>query len=421
MTVAAPTAGPITVEGVPLKIRLRRAERMRKLKAIGLILPLFLFLIFTFVLPIGFLLALSVQNPEIRTVLPRTTEALRAWDGEELPGPDVLVPFTEEVKTAKENRSIARTGKRLNYDITGYRSLMLKTAKKVSKWPADIPPGELLQRYIDIDKRWAESHYWGAMKKAAEPVTSFYLWAALDRDVDIHGNITLAPEIRRLYLDVLERTFWISFIVTLICLVLAYPVAYLLATLPTGISNMLIILVLIPFWTSLLVRTTAWIVVLQTEGVLNDFAMAIGVLPDRVQLIYNRTGVYVAMVHILLPFMILPIFSVMKGISPSYMRAAASLGAGPFRSFRKVYFPQTLPGIGAGCLLVFIVSLGYYITPALVGGPGDQMTSYLIYFFVNRSVNWGMAGALSVVLLTCVIVFYWLYNRYVGIERMKLG
>ena len=184
---------------------------------------------------------------------------------------------------------------------------------------------------------------------------------------------------------------------------------------------MLIILVLIPFWTSLLVRTTAWIVVLQTEGVLNDFAMAIGVLPDRVQLIYNRTGVYVAMVHILLPFMILPIFSVMKGISPSYMRAAASLGAGPFRSFRKVYFPQTLPGIGAGCLLVFIVSLGYYITPALVGGPGDQMTSYLIYFFVNRSVNWGMAGALSVVLLTCVIVFYWLYNRYVGIERMKLG
>ena len=234
MTVAAPTAGPITVEGVPLKIRLRRAERMRKLKAIGLILPLFLFLIFTFVLPIGFLLALSVQNPEIRTVLPLTTEALRAWDGEELPGLDVLVPFTEEVKTAKENRSIARTGKRLNYDITGYRSLMLKTAKKVSKWPADIPPGELLQRYIDIDKRWAESDYWGAMKKAAEPVTSFYLWAALDRDVDIHGNITLAPEIRRLYLDVLERTFWISFIVTLICLVLAYPVAYLLATLPTG-------------------------------------------------------------------------------------------------------------------------------------------------------------------------------------------
>jgi putative spermidine/putrescine transport system permease protein len=181
------------------------------------------------------------------------------------------------------------------------------------------------------------------------------------------------------------------------------------------------ILVLLPFWTSLLVRTTAWVVVLQTEGVLNDLLIFLRLIDERVQLIFNRFGVIVAMTHILLPFMILPIFSVMKTISPSYVRAAQSLGATPFTAFWRVYFPQSVPGIGAGGILVFILALGYYITPALVGGPADQMISYFIADHTNRSLNWGLASAMGAILLGGVLAMYMLYNRVVGIDNMKLG
>ena len=157
------------------------------------------------------------------------------------------------------------------------------------------------------------------------------------------------------------------------------------------------IMVLLPFWTSRLVRTTSWIVLLQTEGVLNDIAVWVGVISDdnRLQMIYNMTGTVVAMVHILLPFMVLPLFSVMKTISPSYVRAAKSLGATPSRAFWTVYFPQTVPGIGAGSLLVFILSIGYYITPALVGGRTGQLISNFIAYHMQSSLNWGLAAALG--------------------------
>ena len=191
--------------------------------------------------------------------------------------------------------------------------------------------------------------------------------------------------------------------------------------LPTRQSNLLILLLLLPFWTSLLVRTTAWLVLLQNEGLVNDLAITLGAWEDPVQLVRNRLGVYIAMVHILLPFMVLPMFSVMKGIDPYHMRAAASLGANPLRSFLKVYLPQTIPGVGAGVLLVFILSLGYYITPALVGGPRDQMLSYFIAFHANNTVNWGMAAALSLVLMVCVVVFFAMYQRLVGVGNVKKG
>ena len=151
---------------------------------------------------------------------------------------------------------------------------------------------------------------------------------------------------------------------------------------------------LLPFWTSLLVRTVAWVVLLQKEGVLNSLFLSLGIVNEPLKMIFNRFAVYVAMVHVLLPFMVLPLYSVMRGIPPSYVRAASSLGAQPFTAFRRVYVPQTLPGIGAGCLMVFIQALGYYITPALVGGADDQMISYFIAFYASKTVNWGMAAAL---------------------------
>jgi putative spermidine/putrescine transport system permease protein len=243
---------------------------------------------------------------------------------------------------------------------------------------------------------------------------------------DEQGKIVAEPEMRQLYFltgfdSVWARTFWISALVTIFCVLLGYPVAYLLANLPLRSSNLLMILVLLPFWTSLLVRTTAWVVVLQTQGVLNDLLIFLNVIDERVQLIFNRFGVLVAMTHILLPFMILPIYSVMKNIPPSYERAARSLGATPWTAFWRVYFPQSVAGIGAGGLLVFILALGYYITPALVGGPTDQMVSYFIADHTNRSLNWGLASALGGFLLAGVLVVYVVYDKIVGIDNMKLG
>lgn len=217
------------------------------------------------------------------------------------------------------------------------------------------------------------------------------------------------------------RTLGISIAVSVVTLLLGFPVAYLLATLPRKSSNLLMILVVLPFWTSVLVRTTAWVVLLQQHGVVNDTLMALHVISQPAELIYNRIGTIVAMSHIQLPVTLLPIYSVMKTISPIYVRAARSLGAGPFYAFWKVYFPQTLPGIAAGCLLTFILCLGYYITPALVGGPADQMVSSFVAHYTNEELNWGMASALGAILLTATLLLYYFFNKLVGVDRIKMG
>ncbi|MDN7998372.1 ABC transporter permease [Burkholderia multivorans] len=172
------------------------------------------------------------------------------------------------------------------------------------------------------------------------------------------------------------------------------------------------ILVLIPFWTSVLVRVAAWIVLLQNEGLINKALIGSGLLAHPLALLFNRVGVYISMTHILLPFMILPLYSVMKSIPPTYQRAAVSLGSHPFAAFWRVYVPQTYPGVGAGALLVFILAIGYYITPALLGGPNDQMVSYYVAYFTNVTINWGMACALGGLLLAATLVLYAVYGRF---------
>ena len=404
-----------TIDGVPLKVMLRRAERMRKLKALALIAPLFVFIMASFIFPILSMLFISVQNPQMGQVLPNTSAQLQLWDGHGFPDETVLQAFSEELIAAKKAKTHGRVGQRLNYEISGFRSLIIRTARKM---PAPDTPN-LLEAMIEIDKRWAEEKYWQAMKKAAPPYTVFYLLRAMDLKIDVFGDISAAPKQQSIYLNLLERTVWMSVVVTVLCLLMAFPIAYLLATLPTKQSNLLLILLLLPFWTSLLVRTTAWVVLLQSQGLVNDLGILLGLWSEPLELIYNRLGTYIAMIHILLPLMVLPMYAVMKGISPSHMRAAASLGANPLRSFLIVYLPQTVPGVGAGVLLVFILSLGYYITPALVGGPKDQMLSFFIAFYTNQTVNWGMAAALSLSLLAVVLVFFGLYNRLVGIDKMR--
>jgi putative spermidine/putrescine transport system permease protein len=411
--------GLTTVDGAPLKEKLRRAERRRKIKAAGLVAPLFFFLLITFVIPILLLLYRAVESPEILEVMPNTAEAIQGWDGTDIPDETVFATLAADLRQARKDRSVGKAGKRLNYDITGFRSLLIKTARKISQLKTE--PASYRDAIVAIDKRWKEQRYWAAVKRAASPYTDFYLLAAIDFERNRDGQIQRVPEDRALYLRVFVRTFWMSFVVTIWCLLLGYPVAWMLASLPVRHSNLVMILVLLPFWTSLLVRTASWIIVLQKEGIINKLLMWTHLTSDPMQLVFNRFGVYVAMVHILLPFMILPLYSVMKNIPPSLMRAASSLGANPITAFVKVYLPQSKPGISAGCLLVFILAIGYYITPALVGGPKDQMLSYFIAFFTNNTINWGMASGLAVLLLTATIILYTVFNRFIGIERLRMG
>ena len=416
---------PIMLDGLPLKIRLERAERMRKVRAIALILPLLVFLLVTFAIPIAAVLLRSFENPELGKVLPQTSARMLAWDGESFPPNETLQTFVREVVSAKQDKTVGKAAKRLNYQIAGFRSLMFKTATRLERAvenegaDAVFADPRMLERLKGLDPRWGERHYWKVLRQAAPPHTAWFLLQAVDRDYDVNDEIVREPDDEAIHVTVLGRTLWISVMVTLLCLVFGYPVAYLLATVPTRQSNVLILLLLLPFWTSLLVRTTAWLVLLQDQGLVNDLGIWLGAWDEPLELIRNRMGVYIAMVHILLPFMVLPMFSVMKGIDASHMKAAASLGARPIPAFVKVYLPQTLPGVGAGVLLVFILTLGFYITPVLVGGPKEQMLSSFIVYHMNRTVNWGLAASLSVVLMVCVAIFFAIYQRLIGVDQIR--
>ncbi|WP_286784586.1 MULTISPECIES: ABC transporter permease [Pseudomonas] len=412
-------AVPLTeATGPTLKQRLARAERMNRLKSQALILPLLIFLLLTFLVPMGALLYRSLNNPEVVGALPRTVEAIASWDGKALPDEPVYQALATDLAEARKNQTIGDLSKRLNMELAGYRSLMAKTARAL---PLKSEPASYKDALEALDERWGDPAYWQAIRRNASSLTPFYLLAAVDHRIDDLGEVAPATPDQAIYLDIFARTFWMGAVITAICLALAYPLAYLLANLPTRTSNLLMILVLLPFWTSILVRVAAWIVLLQSGGLINGALLKLGLIDQPLQLVFNRTGVYIAMVHIMLPFMILPIYSVMKGISPTYMRAAISLGCHPFASFWRVYFPQTVAGIGAGCLLVFILSIGYYITPALLGSPNDQMVSYFVAFFTNSTINWGMATALGGLLLFATLILYVVYSWLVGAGRLRLG
>jgi putative spermidine/putrescine transport system permease protein len=281
-------------------------------------------------------------------------------------------------------------------------------------------PREAKASLLALDGRWNDPRYWQAIAKNGSRWTADYLLASVDLRRDAEGRIERMPSDQRVFGRILARTFEISAIVTLACLVLGYPLAWWLSTLPARRANVLMILVLVPFWTSILVRVAAWIVLLQSAGLVNRALIGMGAIDQPLALLFNRVGVVIAMVHILLPFMILPLYSVMKGVPPSYLRAAVSLGSAPLAAFFRVYVPQTFPGIGAGALLVFILAIGYYVTPALLGGADDQMLSYYVAQYSNVNVNWGMASALGALLLAASLVLYALYRRVVKSE-LNLG
>lgn len=555
-TAPAPTdTGPVlAADGTPLHRSLARALRRQKLRAFLLVLPLLLFILVTFILPIGDMLFRSVENQIVGNTLPQTVRALKTWnpDGGDIPEEPVYRAMFHDLFLAAEAKEHTKLGTRLNYEQPGISSLFRTSGRKMDdvakpvfkelkaldkSWDdaefwralmqgdgdadpalmraardriaalektslsgeidlglsakvaemlpattrayadfaaftalvdrkslakeepweavhaalledfarpgaaeaiaaytgpgaetlrtardADIAPIAYREALLDLDKSWGELRNWRTIRAYAGPYTNGYFLASVDMEKTAAGP-ALKPEDQRIHGLLFWRTMYMSLAITASCILLGYPVAWILANLPARKANLLMILVLLPFWTSLLVRTSAWKVMLQQQGVINDVLVWLGLVADdaRLVMINNQTGTIIAMTHILLPFMILPMYSVMQTIPPSYLRAAKSLGANNWTAFWRVYFPQSVPGIGAGSILVFILAIGYYITPALVGGTSGIFISNRIAYHISSSLNWGLAAALGAILLAVVLVLYWAYDKIVGIDNVKLG
>lgn len=408
----------VDIEHINVLRAVRRAERPARRAALSLALPLVIFLAIVFVTPILYLLVTAVSNPEVREVLPQTLVALEDWNGTSTPAEPVYAALAADLKVAQSNSTAALLGKRLNYEISGMRSRVLSAARMVDK----LDTGPYKDKFLALDKDWGSPSVWAVIKRNDFVMTPYYLLTALDLKQNPDDSISRVTDNQAIFVDILGRTFFVAVLVTLFTLVLGYPVAYVLTIAPRTVAAIMMLMVLLPLWTSLLVRTTAWVVLLQSNGVINDVLMAVHLTSERLQLIFTRVGTITAMTHIQLPFTILPIYSVMRSISITQLRAARSLGASPTSAFWRIYAPQTLPGVVAGCLITFILSLGYYITPALVGGPRDQMVSNFIADFINRDLNWGLASGLGVVLLIVTLAVYLLFLRLVGgADKIKLG
>ena len=410
----------MTASGTDLARQLHTAERRKKLRAMALTLPLLAFLVVFFLVPLASLLVRAVENPEVADALPRTGQALSAWDRQSPPPAAAYAAVLADLSAIQETSQVGVLARRLNSEVSGARSLIMGTYRALPPDSQSLSPEMAREALLAQDPRWEELPYWQAIAQNSSRWTPDYLLASVDMKRNAQGDIERVGEGEAAFSDILGRTFQISAMVTLVALLLGYPLAYWLATLSERKANLMLILVLLPFWTSVLVRIAAWIVLLQNNGLVNRFFMAIGITDAPIPLLFNRVGVVVAMVHILLPFMILPLYSVMKSVPPNYLRAAISLGSPPLAAFFRVYLPQTYPGVAAGGLLVFITCIGYYVTPALLGGPADQMLSYYVAQYTNVEVNWGMACALGSVLLTCTLVLYALYRR-VSKAELSLG
>ena len=359
-----------------------------------LIAPLLLFITFSFLLPVGFTLFTAVADREMAQTLPRTRAALLDWDGAGLPGEAAFAALAQELALALEERRIGDLSQRLNFERTGMRGLLLRTARAGARLQAPYA-----QALPALDARWGETETWKLLQRAGGPLTALYLLRAVDLTQTPQGAVVAVAGEEALYRQLFWRTLGVSLLVTALCVLLGYPVAYTIARLRAPWSSVALTLVLIPFWSSVLVRSTAWFVLLQREGPVNQALLALGVVEAPVQIVGTRIAVLVALVHVLLPFAVLPMHAVMKRLDGSYLRAAASLGANGPQRFLRVWLPLSMPGVLAGAAMVFLLAVGMYTAPALVGGDRDQLVAWFIAHFMNRDVNWGMAAALSAWLL----------------------
>lgn len=381
----------------------RRKPNTGALRSIALILPLTLFLCVFFALPLFNVLKTAVYNDAVKVGLPRTSVAIAAWDGKSAVPETVHRALLQDAAWGEDHREeFGSAVRQLNADYPGFRSLMSKTQRAAAGADAGTTPV-----LSDIDERWSDLAYWRTIRHDAHVLTDANLLAAVDMHHDVDGHIVSMPEGMSANRAIIGRTFLVSFVVTLICVAIGVPYAIIAAT-TTHVwrQRLMLSMVLIPLWTSLLVRSAAWVVILQQHGVVNDFLTSIGAIAQPLQLIYNRTGVLLAMSQVLLPFMVLPVFSAVRAVPPNLMRAASSLGARPAVAFIRVLLPLIVSGIVSGALLVFMSAIGYYITPTLVGSASDQMISSVIAFYATGTADWGRAAALGLILLAVTMVFY---------------
>lgn len=381
------------------------AVAKKRLVALALIAPLAVFLFLFFAWPLVTMMSSAVSDPGASRNLPQTAGVIADWDGANAPSPELQQALVNDLRAISDDQIIGDLTRRLNSAKSGFRTLMAKTVSEVraGDGPIDL---------VALDKRWADPAFWQAIAAAtASPYTDRNLLAALDLMRSPTGEIVQMPEGSSANLVILQRTLLIAGGTTLACILIGLPYAMVTASVTGWKRHALLGAVLLPLWTSLLVRTAAWFILLQDNGIINRLLQSTGLIDSPLALLFNRTGVIIAMTHVLLPFMVLPIFSVLIAIPANLMPAAASLGAHPLRAFWRVLLPLSLRGVVSGSLLVFMAAIGYYITPALIGGPTDQMMSSVIAFYAMGTANWGMAGALGIVLLLATIALFVVYDR----------
>ncbi|WP_409145137.1 ABC transporter permease [Pseudoxanthobacter sp. M-2] len=375
------------------------------LVAFALVAPLLAFIVLFFLWPLVAMTTVAVSDPTVARALPETSAVAGDWDRVSPPPAELQEALVADLRALDDQQVLGDVTRRLNSAQAGFRTLMGKTVSAVreTEGPVDL---------VAVDKRWENPAFWRAVADYAGSIyTDRNLLAAVDLERNVAGEIVAMPEGSSANFAILVRTFVVAATVTLGCLLIGLPYAMLAAAVDGWRRQLLLAAVLLPLWTSLLVRTAAWFILLQDNGLINATLMASGLTSAPIPLIFNRLGVVIAMVHVLLPFMVLPIFSVLLAIPKNLMPAAASLGAHPVRAFLRVLLPLSLRGIVSGSLLVFMSAIGYYITPALIGGPRDQLISSVIAFYATGSANWGMAGALGLVLLAATLVLYAVYGR----------
>jgi putative spermidine/putrescine transport system permease protein len=344
-------------------------------------------LIVTFIVPLIMVLGTSVADEELSKAMPGVAALVRDWDGvEELPS-DAGAILAREIGAALPER-VAALGRRLSYEDPKLATLLRTTSKAIK---AD--PGSAVQ----LDPRWTEVKTWQTLKRAAGPVDGFYLLTALDMRWE-YGRGPHDVGDGGLYREILMRTLVIAFYTTCVTILLGFPLSFFLSRVGPTARAVGILVVLLPFWTSIVVRTTAWIVLLQTRGVINQVLQRIGLIDQPLELLHNRLAVIIVLTHVMLPFLVLPLLSAMRAVDHRLLQAAASMGAPPLYAFWSVYIPQIFPGLLAGVMLVFVMSLGFYITPALVGGAADQTIGAYIALFTTGTANWGLASSLGLVL-----------------------
>lgn len=379
-------AGPVTPA--------RKGERLLALLA----LPALIFVVLVFIAPVARFLMLAADNSDLSQGLSRTYAALAATP-DNRPDEAVYAALVADLAEARASRQDGLIAQALNQRLVGTRFLVLKTAQAAQKGEFEPPYAVSVPA---AQPGWTDPAVWDVLAAAAGPYTDFHLLASLDLRRDATGAIAQAPAEESILRPILLRTIWISGVVTLICAVLALPLAQAIVSAPPVLGRVIFALVLFPLWSSLLVRTVIWIIVLQRNGPVNATLVTLGLIDAPVTLIYTRLSLYLAMVQVLLPLMVLSVASVMRRVPPTYMKAALSLGAPWFTAWRTVQLPLILPGILSGAAIVFVFALGYYITPVLVGGQGDQMVSSMIAFYTNQTLNWGLAAALSIQVLVLV-------------------